>query len=180
MFPIYIELCLFDGILQFGHGTQLVFSGFVLLVTDDFLHTLWKLTYISLLYIFTNLHGRFQRFIVWRISQNNDCFLAFGFCHQTELCFFCGIGCNGQEMQTHTAHSRTDGNAVNHLVKGKVIFSIAEFPGCKNITVNHLGNTLHDRSGIHVGIPDFTLNILFFIGQEIIGVARSADIVLAH
>ena len=179
MFPIYIKLCPFDGILQFCHGTQLVFSGFILLIADNFLHTLWKLAYVSLLYIFTNLHGRFQRFIVWRISQNNNGLVAFGFCHQTELCFFCGIGCNGQKTQTHTAHSHADRSTIYHLVERKVIFSIAEFLGCKNITVNHLGNTLHDRSGIHVGIPDFTLNILFFICQEVISIACSADIVLA-
>ena len=180
MLAIYIELRPFDGILQFRHGAQLVFSSFVLLVADNFLHTLWKLAYVSLLYIFTNLHGRFQRFIVWRIRQNHDCFIAFGFCHQTVICFFNGIRSNGQETQTHTASCHTNGNAVYHLVERKVVFPITELLGCENVAVNHLGNTLHDRSGIYIGIPDLTLNVLFFIRQEIIGVAGSADIVLAH
>ena len=51
---------------------------------------------------------------------------------------------------------------------------------CENVTVNHLSDTLHNRSGIHVGIPDFTLNVLFFISQKVISVSGSADIVLAH
>ena len=180
MLTIYIELRPFNGILQFGHSTQLIFSGFVLLIADDFLHTLRKPAYISLFYILTNLHGRFQRFIIRRISQNHDCFITFGLCHQTIICFFNSIRCHGQETQTHTACCHTNRNAINHLVKSKIIFSIAELLGCKNITVNHLGDTLHDRSGIYIGIPDFTLNVLFFISQEVIGVAGSADIVLAH
>ena len=163
MFTVYIELRPFDRILQFGHGTQLIFPCFVLLIADDFLYTLRKLTYISLLYILANLHGRFQRFIVRRISQNYDCFVAFGFCHQTVICFFNGIGSNGQETQTHTTCCHTNRNAVYHLVESKVIFSITELLGRENIAVNHLGDTLHDRSGIHIGIPDFALNVLFLI-----------------
>ena len=180
MLTIYIELRPFNGILQFAHGTQLIFSGFVLLVTDDFLHSFWKLAYISLLYILANLHSRFQRFIVRRIRQNYDCFVAFGFCHQTIIRFFNSIGSNGQETQTHTACCHTNSNTIYHLVEGKVIFSITELLSCENITVNHLSNTLHDRSGIHIGILDFSLNVLFLIGQEIISIASSANIVLAH
>ena len=52
--------------------------------------------------------------------------------------------------------------------------------GCKNIAVNHLGETLHDRSGVHIGITNFTLNVLFLVSQEVISVTRSANIVLAH
>ena len=180
MFAVYIELRPFNGILQFGHCTQLIFSGFVLLVTDDFLHSFWKLAYISLLYVLANLHSRFQRFIVRRVSQNHDCFVTFGFRHQTVICFFNGISSHGQETQTHTASCHTNRNAVHHLIESKVIFPITELLGCENITVNHLSNTLHDRSGIHIGIPDFTLNVLFLIGQEIISIASSANIVLAH
>ena len=180
MLTVYIELRPFNSILQFAHGTQLIFSGFVLLVTDDFLHSFWKLAYISLLYILANLHSRFQRFIVRRIRQNYDCFVAFGFCHQTIIRFFNSIGSNGQETQTHTACCHTNSNTIYHLVEGKVIFSITELLSCENITVNHLSNTLHDRSGIHIGIPDFSLNVLFLIGQEIISIASSANIVLAH
>ena len=180
MLTVYIELRPFNSILQFSHGTQLIFSSFVLLVADDFLHTLRKLAYISLLYILANLHGRFQRFIIRRISQNHDCFVAFGFCHQTVICFLNGIRCNGQETQTHTASCHTNRNAIHHLVESKVIFSITELLGCENIAINHLSDTLHDRSCIHIGISDFTLNVLFLISQEIIGVAGSSDIVLAH
>ena len=97
MLTVYIELRPFNSILQFAHGTQLIFSGFVLLVTYDFLHSFWKLAYISLLYILANLHSRFQRFIVRRIRQNHDCFVAFGFCHQTIIRFFNSIGSNSQE-----------------------------------------------------------------------------------
>ena len=97
MLTVYIELCPLDGILQFAHGTQLIFSGFVLLVTYDFLHSFWKLAYISLLYVLTNLHSRFQRFIVRCVSQDHDCFVAFGFCHQTIIRFFNSIGSNSQE-----------------------------------------------------------------------------------
>ena len=180
MLTVYIELRPFNSILQFAHGTQLIFSGFVLLVTDDFLHTLWKLAYISLLYILANLHSRFQRFIVRRISQNYDCFVAFGFCHQTIIRFFNSIGSNGQETQTHTTCCHSNGNAVHHLIESKVIFSITELLGCENIAINHLSDTLHDRGGIHIGIPDFTLNVLFFIRQKVISVSGSANIVLAH
>ena len=163
MLTIYIELRPFNGILQFSHSTQLIFSGFVLLIADDFLHTLRKLAYISLLYILTNLHGRFQRFIIRRISQNHDCFITFGLCHQTVICFFNGISSNGQETQTHTPCCHSNCNAVHHLVKCKVIFSIPKLLGRENIAVNHLRNALYDRSGIHIGVSDFTLNILFFI-----------------
>ena len=180
MLTVYIELRPFNSILQFAHGTQLIFSGFILLVTNDFLHGFWKLAYISLLYVLTNLHSRFQRFIIRRISQNHDCFVTFGFCHQTIICFFNGIGSNGQKTQTHTNCCHSNGNAVYHLVESKVIFSITELLSCKNITINHLSNTLYDRSGIHIGISDFTLNILFFVSQEVISVSGSADIVLAH
>ena len=180
MLTVYIELRPFNSILQFAHGTQLIFSGFVLLITDDFLHTLRKLAYISLFYILTNLHGRFQRFIIRRISQNHDCFVAFGLCHQTVICFFNGISSNGQETQTHTTCCHSNCNAVHHLIESKVIFSITELLGCENITVNHLSNTLHDRSSIHICISYFTLNILFFVSQEVISVTGSADIVLTH
>ena len=180
MLTVYIELRPFNSILQFAHGTQLIFSGFVLLVTDNFLHSFWKLAYISLFYILANLHGWFQRFIIRRISQNHDCFITFGLCHQTVICFFNGISSNGQETQTHTTCCHSNCNAVHHLIESKVIFSITELLGCENITVNHLSNTLHDRSSIHIGVSDFTLNVLFFICQEIIGVAGSANIVLAH
>ena len=180
MLTIYIELRPFNGILQFGHSAQLIFSGFVLLIADDFLHTLRKLAYISLFYILTNLHGRFQRFIIRRISQNHNCFITFGLCHQTVICFFNGISSNGQETQTHTACCHTNSNTIYHLVEGKVIFSITELLSCENITVNHLSNTLYDRSGIHICISYFTLNILFFVSQKVISVTSSADIVLAH
>ena len=43
-----------------------------------------------------------------------------------------------------------------------------------------MSNTLYNRSRIHISISDFTLNVLFFIRQEIISVACSANIVLAH
>ena len=180
MLTVYIELRPFNSILQFGHGTQLIFSGFVLLITDNFLHSFWKLAYISLLYVLANLHSRFQRFIVRCVSQNHDCFVTFGFCHQTIICFFNSIGSNGQETQTHTACCHTDCNAIYHLVESKIIFSITKLLGRENIAVNHLSDTLHDRSGIHIGIPDFTLNVLFFVSQKVISVAGSADIVLAH
>ena len=180
MFAVYIELRPFNGILQFGHCTQLIFSGFVLLVTDDFLHSFWKLAYISLLYVLANLHSRFQRFIVRRVSQNHDCFVTFGFRHQTVICFFNGISSHGQETQTHTASCHTNRNAIHHLIESKVIFSITELLSCENVTVNHLSDTLHDRSGIYIGIPNFTLNVLFLIGQEIISIASSANIVLTH
>ena len=180
MLTVYIELRPFNGILQFSHGTQLIFSGFILLVTDDFLHAFWKLAYISLLYILANLHGRFQRFIVRCVSQNHDCFVAFGFCHQAVICFFNGIGSNCQETQTHTARCHTNGNAIYHLIESKVIFSITELLSRENITVNHLSDTFHDRSGIHISVSDFTLNVLLFVCQEVVGVASSANIVLTH
>ena len=41
-------------------------------------------------------------------------------------------------------------------------------------------NPLHDGSRIHRCISDLSLNILLFIGQEVISIARAADIVLAH
>ena len=163
MLTVCIELRPFDSILQFSHGAQLIFSSFILLVADDLLHTLWKLTHISLLYILTNLHSRFQRFIIRRISKNNNCFISFRFCHQTVICFFNGIGSNGQKTQTHTPCCHADRNAIHHLVKCKVIFSIPKLLCRENIAVNHLRNALYDRSGIHIGVSDFTLNILFFI-----------------
>ena len=42
MFTIHIELRSLNSLLQFGHGTQLIFSGFILLITDNFLHALRK------------------------------------------------------------------------------------------------------------------------------------------
>ena len=56
MLAVCIELRPLNGFLQFSHGALLIFSGFILLVTDNFLYALWKLAYISLLYILANLH----------------------------------------------------------------------------------------------------------------------------
>ena len=51
---------------------------------------------------------------------------------------------------------------------------------CINISKNHLANTLHDCRGIDLSIfVNVSLNILFFISQEIISVASSSDVVLA-
>ena len=82
--------------------------------------------------------------------------------------------------QAHAAGRYTNVDSVHHLVEGEVIFFITELLSCENIAVNHLGNTLHNRSGIHIGISYFTLNVLFFISQEVVGIAGSADIVLTH
>ena len=128
-------------------------------------------------YILTNLHSRFQRFIVRRISQNYDCFVTFGFCHQTIIRFFNSIGSNGQKTQSHTACCYTNRNAIHHLVESKVIFSITEFFGCENTAVNHLSYTLHYRSSIDISISNFLLNILLFIRQEIISIPCSVDII---
>ena len=38
----------------------------------------------------------------------------------------------------------------------------------------------HNRRCIYIGISYFTLNVLFFIGQKIISIAGSANIILAH
>ena len=69
---------------------------------------------------------------------------------------------------------------IHHLIKGKVILAIAELFCCINIAEYHMCDTLHDRRGINRRILDFSLNILFFIRQEVIRIARASDIVLAH
>ena len=69
---------------------------------------------------------------------------------------------------------------IHHLVKGKIILAIAELLCCINIAEYHMCDTLHNRRGINRRILDFSLNILFFICQEVISIARAADIILAH
>ena len=69
---------------------------------------------------------------------------------------------------------------IHHLVKGKVILTIAELLCCINIAEYHMCDTLYNRRGINRRILDFSLNILFFIRQEVISIARASDIVLAH
>ena len=43
-----------------------------------------------------------------------------------------------------------------------------------------MSNALNDRCCIHVGILDILLDVLLLIGQEVISVSGSADVVLAH
>ena len=69
---------------------------------------------------------------------------------------------------------------IHHLVKGKIILAIAELLCCINIAEYHMCDTLHNRRGINRRILDFSLNILFFIRQEVISITRASDIVLAH
>src|SRR5699024_5148496 len=69
---------------------------------------------------------------------------------------------------------------IYHLIEGKVVFAVAIFLGGKNISENHLPDTVNDRSGINRSVFDFSLNILFFIGQEVINFSCSSDVVLAH
>ena len=49
-----------------------------------------------------------------------------------------------------------------------------------DIRKDHLGDALHDGCGIYVGIFDFTGDVLFLIGQEVISITGPPNIVLAH
>ena len=180
VFSVHIELCRFNGFYQILHCRLFILGRFFLLVTDNVLNRLRKLIDISLLDVLTNLHSTFQRFIVWRFSKHNNRFFAFGFRHQAQLRFFRSICGNCQETQTHSACNISNGNTVHHLIKGKIVFSIAVFLCSKNICENHLPDTVYNRGGIHRSAFDFSLNILFFVGQEIIHFACSANVVLAH
>ena len=180
MFTVHIELCGFNGFYQIFHRSLLILGSFFLLVTDNILNRFRKLVDITLFDILTNLHGTFQRFIIRGIRQHNDGFLALGIRHQSQLGFFRIVSCNRKEAQAHPTSDIANGNTIHHLIEGEVVFAVAIFLGSKNISENHLPDTVNDRSRIDRRVFDFSLNVLFFIGQEVVNFSSSSDIVLAH
>ena len=179
MLTVYIEGSIYNRFLQILHSGQLIPASFILLVTDNVLHGLRKLGDVPLLHELTDLHGALQCLIV-RSAGKNDNSLPLRFCHKAQFRFLYGIGCNRQEAQLHTTGHSTRGHAVNHLVEIEVILAVAIFLCLVDIGIDHLRNALDDRCGINVGILDVLLDVLLFIGQEVIIIAGSADIVLAH
>ena len=113
-------------------------------------------------------------------AGKNDNSLPLRFRHKAQFRFLYGIGCNRQEAQLHTTGHSTRGHAVNHFVEVEVILAVTIFLCLVDIGIDHLRNALDDRCGINVGILDVLLDVLLFIGQEVISIAGSADIVLAH
>ena len=179
MLTVHIEGCIHNGFLQILHSGQLIPASFILLVTDDVLHGLRKLGDVSLLHELADFHSAFQCLIVGSTGKNDDS-LPLRFRHKAQLRFLHGIGCDRKETQLHTTGHCTRGHAINHLVEVEVILAVAVFLSLVDISVNHLSNALNDRCRIHVGVLDILLDVLFLIGQEVIRVAGSADVVLAH
>ena len=179
MLTVHIEGCIHNGFLQILHSGQLIPASFILLVTDDVLHGLRKLGDVPLLHELADLHGTFQRLIV-RSTRKNDDSLPLRFRHKAQFRFLHGIGCDRQEAQLHTTSHCTRGYTINHLVEVEVILAVAVFLSLVDISVDHLSNALNDRRSIHIGILDILLDVLLLIGQEVISVAGSANVVLAH
>ena len=179
MLTVYIEGGIHNGFLQILHSGQFIPASFILLVTDDVLHGFRKLGDVPLLHELADLHSAFQCLIVGSTGKNDNS-LPLRFRHKAQLRFLYGICCDRQEAQLHTTGHCASGHAVNHLVEVKVILAVAIFLCLVDIGVNHLSNALNDRRSIHVGILDVFLDVLLLIGQEVISVAGSADVVLAH
>ena len=179
MFSVNIEGRIGNCFLQIFHSSQLIVACFILLIADNILNRLGKLRYIALLHKFTDLHRFFQCFVVGSTRENNDC-LTLGFRHQAQLRFLNCIRSNCEEAKLHASGDSTSGHAVHHLVKIEVIDTMTELLGLIDIRIDHLSNLLHNGSGIHDRVVDILLNILLHICQEVIGLAGSADVVLAH
>ena len=106
--------------------------------------------------------------------------MSLGLRHQTQFALFHCIRSDCQETELHTTGHAAGGGAIHHLVEIKVVLAVAVFLRGIDIRKDHLGNTLHDGCGIYVGILDFTGDVLFLIGQEVISITGPPNIVLAH
>ena len=83
--------------------------------------------------------------------------------------------------QAHTTGYVADICIVYHPVKRKIVLSITVFFRCVNISKNHLTNAFHNGRSIYLCVLiNLPLNVLFLIGQKVIGVPSSPDIVLAE
>ena len=180
MLTIHIELRIDDGLLQILLSGCLILGRFILMIPDDVLYGLRKLRHVALLHILSYLHRLFQGLIVRRLRQHHDS-LILRLGHQAKLALLCRVRCDGQDMKPHTAGDRANVGGIDHLVKREVIFPVTIFLRCIDIGKDHLANTLYDGRGIHLCILiDIPLNILLLIGQEIICITGSSDIVLTQ
>ena len=103
-----------------------------------------------------------------------------GLGHQAQHGLFGSIGCHSQKLQTHTTGDGTNSNTIDHSVESEVILAVAVFLGRVNISENHLCDTLNNSCGINRGfVSDGSLYILLLIGEEVVGLSGSANVVLA-
>ena len=178
-FTIHIESTCCNGLRQESSGSPLIVGGFILLIADNVLHGFGQLADVASLHIFANLHGAFQRFVVGVICQHDDgTSLRLG--AQAHLRFLHRIGSRRQDAQHHAAGQHTVGLAIHHLVEGEVITPGAILPGGVDVRKEHLGDAADDVGVGYRGVLDFALDVLFLIGQEVIGIAGTADVVLAE
>ena len=180
LFAIREEGALDDGAAQLFDGGELILAGFVLLIADDVLHRLGQLGDIALLDVLANLHRAFERFIIRRIRQHDSRFPALGLAHQPEVGFHRCIRGDSQEAQAHTAGEHADSGAVHHLVESEVVLAVAVLLCRVDVGKDHVTDALHDGGGIDRRVPDFALDVLLLVGEEVVGVACPGDVVLAH
>ena len=173
-----VDLGRSDGLAKLLGGGCLQSGGLLLLVADDVLDGLGERCHIALLHILADLHGLFQGVVVIRLAQNEDG-LAVGFRPQEQGGFMRNIAGNRQEAQLHAAGDGTDGGVVHHGIEGEVVLAAAVLFISVDIGENHVADPLHDGGSIHGGlVADGTLDILLLVGQEVVGIAGAANVVL--
>ena len=177
MLPIYIIFRRFNGFLQQILCITLILARFRLLFTNNILNRLRKLWHITPFYIFADLHGIFQIFKIWWLRQYyNGLSLRAG--HKAKFRLFDSVRCYRQKSQLHSTGYSSDRVSIYHLVKVEVIFPILVLFRLIDIAENELSNSFYNGCSIYIGSFYFSLDILFLIRKEIIGITRSADVVL--
>ena len=70
--------------------------------------------------------------------------------------------------------------AIDQLIEGKIGLAEVKLFVRIDAAVNNTADAFRDLCGIHRCVGDLTLDVLFFVRQEVILICMSGDIILAH
>ena len=152
----------------------------MLAFADDVLNVVRQLADISLFDVTANLHGLLQFLKIGQVvGEDENGFLIYLGIHFQLL--FCGaivVSSYRDQTQPNASTGRTNEGLVYVLVIGEVILPVLVFLGGIDLSEHGTADALGDLCRIHRGVFDFHGHILFFVGEEGIGIPVAGNVVL--
>ena len=174
------NLCAYNGFLDIAPRPLFKSAGLLLPLTDDILNAFRELGDVFLLDILADLHRLFQFLKVWGfIGEDDDRLIVHLRIHDKLLIRrTVVVTCHGHNAQPHSTGSRAVQCLVHILVIGKIVLAVLKLLRRIDFSKYCLGDTRCHLCAVYHRVTDINGNILFFVGQESIGVPVSGDIVL--
>ena len=170
---------LFNRFRNILHRLLLKACGNVALAADNILHGFWQLGHVALLYVLADFNRIFKAVVVVDIGKHYHCPAARR-AHQNVVSLLKHIGRGGQNLQHHAAGPVRNRLVIDKAVEIEIVFAItvAELADVVYLVENNGTDFAYDIRSIHGSHLDFSLDILFLVREEVIGLARATDVVL--